>query len=105
MEHKDVESLLARRSRAPNASHDLAERIIFAALQQPAAIYRAADRFSWSGLWADMTTMFYGARPAYALAASLVIGIVVGLQGGDSSGLDPQQDWISFLNFDEGTWL
>lgn len=43
-------------------------------------------------------------RPAYALAACLVFGLIIGSQIGVDTSVTTQ-DWFSFADIEEGDWL
>ena len=52
----------------------------------------------------EITAMIILPRPAYVLAFSLILGLLLGLQiEGDLGTVG--QDWLSFADIEEGDWL
>jgi hypothetical protein len=97
MEQVEVERMMSRRYR-PAAPADLAERIIYAAVNS------IQDRAVPRNIWAEIGAMFALPHPRVVVAMSVLIGVVVGFQAAD--GLVPLgQDWSSFLYINEGGWL
>ena len=100
----DIDNFLQKRRITPPCTN-LSARIIAAAAMKK-------DMPFWLVVLQEANSMFFIARPAYAVAFSLVLGIVLGLQGEiqqisqvDTSAqelfyfIDVEGDWT------EGDWL
>jgi len=98
MEHDEQLNALLSRRYMPRAPHDLAERIIHAAVS--GVQVKAPPR----NIWAELGAMFALPHPSVVVVTSILLGLAVGLQAGD--GLTTlTQDWSSFLDINEGGWL
>lgn len=77
---------------APRGKSDLAAQII------------RASRETGRPFWAEIQTMFILPSPAYALAASVVLGLFIGLEF--MTEYDAfETEFLSLLSVDEGDWL
>ncbi|MCB1531175.1 MAG: hypothetical protein H6853_00330 [Rhodospirillales bacterium] len=95
MDDYDLDDRLKSRY-VPKATGDLADRIIRMSRQRTAS----ARVF----LWTEIRNMFLLPDPAYAFAVSAVLGLLLGLGfSGEYVGLE--NEFLSFLNIEEGDWL
>lgn len=80
----------------PKARGDLADRIIRMS-RESGISFRAF-------LWTEIRSMFLLPNPAYSLAFSVVLGLLIGLEfSGEYGALE--NEFLSFLNIEEGDWL
>ena len=100
----DLNKILNRQRIIP-PSTNLSARII-------AAVAIKKETHFWIIVMEEVNAMFFIPRPTYALAFSLIIGVVLGLQNEMVqilSATDQAQDVFSFLQVDanitEGDWL
>lgn len=98
MEHDDIDTVLAKRMSVPAARADLAERIIHRAIAAMPLPVRSGT------VWTDMLSMLALPHPSVLVAASVILGLMFGVQAGDGL-FSLQQDWTSFLDINEGGWL
>jgi len=88
------------------------QKIIAPSTNLSARIIAAANREENIPLWAiimrEFTTMFIIPRPAYAVALTLVFGLILGLQA-EAEQFALSQDWLSFMDVSaystEENWL
>ncbi|MEM6780522.1 MAG: hypothetical protein AAF569_01515 [Pseudomonadota bacterium] len=92
----DLNQLLNKKY-APDAPSNLAYRIIDAAKNRKNKKPR--------NVWEELSWMFIVPRPALALGVSVLIGLMIGFQGGSVLDTSLYSDWTSFLIVDEGGWL
>lgn len=92
--------ILEGRSVTPSLSN-LSERIIAAAAVQN-------NTPLWIIIMQELSAMFILPRPAYAMAFTLILGVVLGLQA-ETEQLSSAQDWLSFMSVDNDylieSWL
>ena len=93
---KTTDRLLKNRF-VPNPSTNLSSRIIAAAGRHP-------DQPIWKITWNELSEMFLIPRPAYAVAACVLLGLALALQVPVEQAVT-QTDYFSFLTFDDGGWL
>lgn len=93
---KSIDGMLKNRF-VPNPSSNLSARIIAAAARHP-------ERSFWEIFFSEFSDMFIMPRPAFALAACLLLGLALALQVPVEQAID-QTDYFSFLTFDDGGWL
>jgi len=82
----------------PQMPHDLAERIIYA------AIAGIQDLPTPRNIWDELRAMFALPHPSVVVVTTILLGLAVGLQAGDGLSM-LNQDWSSFLEINEGGWL
>lgn len=93
----DLNTMLNKRS-VPPPSSNLASRIMEAA--------RAEHKTPLiQSILRDIADMLILPKPAYALAACLVIGLVLGMQIEFENAATTTQDLFSFVEIEEGDWL
>ena len=99
---EDIKELLNLR-RVPQAHEDLSARIIDAAAglsQEPLRVVRK-DR---SSLWGELQNFFTLPQPAFAMAITLLLGLMIGLMS-DSSLLLPgltTNELAAFMEINDG---
>lgn len=91
--NRDLYEILRLR-RIPAAPEGLAERIIAEALRQ-----RQAGEFSLAEFWRIFSDGFLLPRPAFALAAALLIGLTVGF-GAEIKSLFVDRDSEAYAAYD-----
>lgn len=93
---RELDRILSKREMVSPASN-LSSRIVAAA--------KSRQNISiWDRFVNEIMEMLLIPRPAYVLAAFLVIGLFIGL-GVESDSAASVQDWLSFAEIDEGEWL
>lgn len=100
---KQIDHLLSLRAPV-SAPEGMAQRIINMA--QP----RKPKDDSWAAIWTDIQMMFVIPRPAYALAAAALFGLLIGFDVASASADPVYGNFVSFLSadagdMDEGSWL
>ena len=96
----DLNNILSGRY-VPPPSTNLASRIIAAANvnKDVPFVYVAMQ---------EIMNMIVLPKPAYALTACLIFGLILGTQFGlqvDNDTISSTQDWFSFAQMEEGDWL
>lgn len=92
----DFNRILQKRS-IPKPGNNLASRITAAATMQKHVPFHLI-------VMQEVMDMIVLPKPAYALAASLVLGLVVGFQIEMANDV-AIQDWFSFAQIEEEGWL
>lgn len=93
---KDIDDILKTR-RKVHAPSNLANRIIQASLDK-------SDKQSWTDIWEEIKGMLIIPQPAYALAATVIFGLLLGLESGSLFEFW-EYDSQAFLYLDQGEWL
>jgi hypothetical protein len=92
---------ILKRQKILPSSTNLSARIIAAAIIKK-------DTPLWTIIMQEINQMLYIPRPAYALAFSLILGIVLGLRY-ESSQIVEIQDWFSLMeisnDYTDEDWL
>lgn len=93
----ELDQILLKRA-VPEVPHDLSGRII-----RQARAHQLSPR-PFRSLFLEIMDFIVLPRPAYAMAFSLCVAMIVGFEAAGGLAF-AQQDWSSFLMIDEGEWL